>query len=463
MMPNEDGLSRRAYLRIASGAGVGMFSGCSALARNTPETTRATEATTRNKTTEVRKTTIESVDENRFETVVNIADAGADTSGETPINSVLDEHVGDDTLLYFPSGRYRLKTWELTDYRNIGIIGENAVLVPPDGEQNYWLIWKHLQDVLFAGFTLDGRAKSTAPVTYLSISGGTNVVRNVLVRGHRQVPRSGFEIAVMNPDAHLKFENVSLPDGSIGGNGIYVFPKSVGGLTFKDCRIEHWAEGLYGSYHSGPLEVSGGYYANNGIDQVRVGGGTAGAVVRDVTVRVDNPKQPKHKPNMRGIWAEEGSNVGIENCDIAFTDLTGTYSDGAIVVGTQFGEVTVEDTQIRTDAAAPAITIRPPIDSMEDEWMPSMNSLPENWRFAGRNIQITGAATEGTTVRVNSRNDCLFEKVCIQHPDGSRDGISVSHVTECTIQNSTINVSGDAISTTDATVITDNLRTDGSC
>ena len=460
MTPKNNTLTRREYLRLVSSSGVGMFTGCSALSQKPPETTQTTDATTVPETT---TTTIEAVDKNRFDTVVNVAAAGADASGETPINSVLENTVGDDTLLYFPPGRYRLKTWELTNYRNLGIVGENAALVPPNGKQNYWLIWKQLQDFLFAGFTLDGRAEGVAPVTYLSVSGGTNIVRGVTVRGHRSVPRSGFEIAVMNPDAHLQFQNVSLPDGSIGGNGIFVFPKSVGQLTFQDCRIEHWAEGLYGSYHSGPLEVIGGYYANNGIDQVRVGGGTAGAVVRGVTVRVDNPKQPKYKPNMRGIWAEEGGHVRIENCDIALTDLTGTYSDGAIVVGKQFGEVTVEDTQIRTDAIAPAITIRTPIESMEDEWMPSMNSLPESWLFVGRNIQITGAATKGVAIRVNGRNDCLFEEICIQHPEGSRDGISVSHAAGCVVQDSTINVSGDAITTTDATVATDNLRMNESC
>lgn len=440
-----------------------MFTGCSALARQPPETTQTTEATTTTETIRTTEPTTESIDRNRFETVVNVADAGADTSGETPINSVLEDHVGDDTLLYFPSGRYRLKTWELTEYRNLGIVGENATLVPPNGKQTYWLIWKRLQDVLFAGFTLDCRADGVAPTTFLSVAGGTNVVRNVAVRGHQQIPRTGFEIAAIDPDAHLQLENVSLPDGSIGGNGIYVFPTSVGHLTVQDCRIEHWAEGLYASYHSGPLEVIGGYYANNGIDQIRVGGGTAGAVVRDATVRVDNPKQPTYKPNMRGIWAEEGGHVRIENCDIVITDLTGTYSDGAIVVGKQFGEAIVENTRIRTDANVPAITIREPIKSMEGEWMPSMNGLPESWRFRGHNIRVTGSATTGSAVRANRRDDCLFEDICIQHPDGLRDGISVSHATGCAVRDSTIDVSGETITTTDATVVTASLQTDGSC
>jgi hypothetical protein len=397
-----------------------------------------------------------------YETVVNVAEAGGDPSGEEPVDALLAEEAGDDTLLYFPPGRYRVDDWKATGHRNLGVVGEDATLVPPPDVDN-WLVWTDLRDFTFAGFTVDCRGERVAPVVYLWASGGTNVVRDVTVRGHRRLPRTAFEVAATDPSADLRFENVALPDGSTDGHAVYVFPESVGRLTFRNCRVEHWAEGLYASYHRGPLGVLGGYYANNGIEQVRVGGGTAGALVRGVTVRVDDPRRARHKPNMRGIWAEEGGRVRIEDCEVAVTDLSGTYSSGAIVVGTQFGEAVLADTTVRTDADAPAVSVRDPVDTTEGKYMPSMDGLPERTRVAARNVRITGTAERGTAVRVGGRDDCRFEGLCIDHQRGSRDGVRVLDAAGCAVRNSTIDVSGETVVTEDATVATDGLRTDGSC
>jgi len=460
-------LKRRACLRaLGATAAAGALSGCGGRTDGPDDTATETGRTTTGsggpgETTDPTSTTTAEAD--RFETVVNVADAGADTDAEERIDSLLADLAADDTMLYFPEGRYRLGKWKLNDYRNLGIAGDGATFVPPAGKQNYWLAWGELEDLLFEGITLDCTADGVAPVNHISVTGGRSVVRDVSLRGHRQVPRSGFEIAAADPDAELLFENVRLPDGSTAGNAIYTFPKSVGSLTVRNCRVEDWAEGLYASPHSGPLEVVGGYYANNGIDQVRVGGGPSGAVVRDVTVRVDDPERADSKPNMRGIWMEEGGRVRIENCDIAITDLTGTYSSGAIVVGQQFGAATIEDTTIRTDVETPAISVRNPIDSIEGQTMPSMDRLPEDWRVTCRNVTVTGSVGSGTAIRAVDRDDCTFENICVSHPEGSRDGVRVESAEGCAVRDATIAVGGDAVVTEEATVETSGVRTDGSC
>ncbi len=460
-------LNRRAYLRALGATGAaGPLAGCGGLDAD-PDGT-ATETTGRTPTggepaeaPARENATTEATD--RFETVVNVADEGADTAGEERVDDLLAELAADDTMLYFPAGRYRLGKWNLSGHRNIGVVGDDATFVPPAGKQDYWLAWGQLEDLLFEGFALDCTADGVAPVNHISVTGGQSAVRDVALRGHRRVPRSGFEIAAADPDAELLFEDVRLPDGSTAGNAIYTFPKSVGRLRIRNCRVEDWAEGLYASPHSGPLEIVGGHYANNGIDQVRVGGGPSGATVRDVTVRVDDPEHADSKPNMRGIWMEEGGRVRIENCDIAITDLTGTYSSGAIVVGQQFGAATIADTTIRTDADAPAISVRNPIDSIEGQTMPSMDRLPEDWRVECRNVTVTGSVGSGTAIRAVDRDDCVFENICVSHPEGSRDGVLVESAEGCAVRNATIAVGGDAVVGEDATVETTAVRTDGSC
>ncbi|UPV74355.1 hypothetical protein M0R89_17700 [Halorussus limi] len=465
--------TRRAYLRTAgTAAAVSALAGCgqrdrgsttreSTAATATESTTGETANPTETGESTASPTPSELVERRGYESVVNVVDAGADPNAEESIRPVLEANAGDDTLLYFPTGRYRLDEWRATDYRNLGVVGDDAVLVPPKGV-NYWLMWGGLSDLLFEGFTVDCRPNDVAPVAHVGTAGGKSVVRDVAVRGHRHAPRTAFEIEVTDPEGELTFENVSLPDGSTTGHAMYVFPQSVGKLTFRNCRLEHWKEGLYAAYHRGPLRILGGYYANNGIEQVRVGGGTSGALVRGVTVRVDNPKQPQHKPNMRGIWAEEGGHVRIEDCDIAITDLTGTYSSGGIVVGQQFGEVTVTDTEIRTDVDAYAVSVRDPIESMAGQTVPSMDRLPKRTRVTVRDLRVSGSAKTGTAVRAVRRDDCRFERVCIQH-GGSRDGMAFADAEGCAVRNSTIDVGGEAIRTENATVTKRSVRTDGSC
>ena len=478
-MPSDDRSStRRGYLRVAGTAALAALAGCGAFGRDdetapgetageTTDTTTtgdgASGETTGTTTASESPETTTGPPTDGYETVVNVAKAGADTSGEEPVNPVLDEHLGDDTLLYFPPGRYRLTDWRVVDYRNLGIVGEDATLVPPPDERNYWLMCDELRDFRLEGFEFDCRAPDVAPITYLTVTGGSNVVRDIAIRGHRKRPQNGFEIAVANPKSDLLFDRVRLPDGSNRGVAIYTFPKSVGRLTFLNCHVEHWKEGLYASPHSGPLAVEGGYYANNGIDQIRVGGGPNGAVVRGATVRVDEPKRPKFKPNMRGIWQEEGAHLRVEGCVLSFTDLTGTYSSGAIVVGRQGGATDVRNTRIRTDVDTHAIHVRRPVTSAKGQVMPSMDRLPKSRKVTCENVEIVGDAAHGAAVRVDQRDDVDFRNVCVQQPEGERDGALVQHTDGVSIRDSTIAVAGKAIRTTDAKVSTKNLRTKGNC
>ncbi|WP_135852533.1 hypothetical protein [Halorussus salinus] len=480
MTDDERSATRRAYLRTAGTvAAVGALAGCGGrdrgpTTRTSTDTTDVTpgdgtatsdgtptgDGTATGDGTDT-PTPSELVERRGYETVVNVADASVNADDAEEMEAFVEERAGDDTLLYFPPGRYRLAEWRATEYRNLGIVGDDAVLEAPR-DVNYWLKWAGLDDLLFEGFTIDCRADGVAPIARVGVAGGTSAVRDVTVRGHRHAPRNGFEIEVTDPDGELTFENVALPDGSTTGHAMYVFPASAGTLTFRNCRIEDWHEGLYAAYHRGPLRLLGGYYANNGIEQVRVGGGTSGALVRGVTVRVDDPKRPKHKPNMRGIWAEEGASARIVDCDVAITDLTGTYSSGGIVVGTQFGEVTVENTEVRIDTDTYALSLRNPIDSMSGQTIPSMDRLPKRTRVTARNVRISGEATTGTAVRAVRRDDCRFERVCIQH-GGSRDGIAVENADGCAVRNSTIDVGGEAIRSEEASVTTRGVRTSGSC
>lgn len=376
----------------------------------------------------------------QYENVIDIVEAGADPTGSDPIDPVLEEAAANDTLLQFPEGAYFLERWNFKDYSNLALVGDGATLVPPSGLQDYWLFGTNLRNFRFEGFGYDNSADKTAPITLFFVTGGTNVVRDVAIDGFREAGEKdhGFEFSVQKADATLLVENVRMPDGSSGGSAVYVHPESPGTLSFRDCHIEDWYEGLYASAHSGPLSVIGGTYANSGIQQIRVGGSTHGATIRDATVRVDGPSHPEQKENLRGIWLKEGANGVVENCDIRMTDLAGRSASAAIVIETQYGNAIIRDTHIRTDEPVNAIRIREPVEEYDPEQMPGMDGLPDDWTPTVQNVTITGDAEQNRAIRVHGRSNALFQNVVLEQEQGDRQGMYIdSDSNNCTISGGT--------------------------
>lgn len=364
----------------------------------------------------------------RFDTVVDVADHGADRNGEEPINDLLEENVADDTLFYFPEGTYHVaQLFHVRNHNNVGFVGPDATLRPTKGQVGDWLILSDVSRLLIEGLTLSNETKQTGVRTKVHVNGGENVIRDVDVVGFHDVDPDthGFTLRVIGADTSLRLQNVALPDGARNGTGVFVHPSNdPGTLRLEDCHVENWYEqGLYGSSHGGPMYVVGGRYANNGTAQVRVGGGDADteAVVRDVTVRIDDAQPSEHKGNVRGIWLHEGESTLVENCDVAVTDLSDAGGTGAVVLGPEQGTATMRDTTIRVDDSTFAVVATSP--KTEDFVIPAMDGPPENWEFAMENVTIEGNTDRGVAVWIVDRPNCTVQRLTIDQTGNNRHGI----------------------------------------
>lgn len=394
----------------------------------------------------------------RFERIIDIGNKDVDQTGSEPIDSVITKSLQDGTLLYFPPGTYHLSQLDLSGLSNCGLIGNQATLLTPANEQGNWIFGGPVRNLLIDGFTFDYTEPTAAPVIVLSVTGQQNILRNLTFKGSREsYPRSGLELEVLKSSASLLVDQVHMRGGSRNGSAIYTHPGE-GTLRFVDCHIESWFEGLYASPHSGPLTVKGGRYANNGIDQVRIGGGASGAHVENVSIRVN---KPENKPNMRGIWLEEGTNATIKNCSVEITNLTGTSSSGGIVVGKQFGNARILNTTIQTNHSVPGINVRAPVSQFDPTTMPSMQQLPSNRQVTCENIEIYGVAPRGTAIMVAGRDRCRLKNLTIQHPFGKRHGISLKNGQKARIHDCHLYVSGTPIVSRGSTPFTKNIETGG--
>ncbi|KTG07835.1 hypothetical protein AUR64_02050 [Haloprofundus marisrubri] len=418
-------MNRRRYL---AGLAAGMTAGIAGCGDSSEEpSARSNESTGETGSNSVSNSGIPYAD--RYGTVVNVAASGADTSGSEAVNELLNRLVGDDTLLYFPEGEYRIDAiWALQGLRNVGVVGDGAVFHPPDKHGGAWISFDGVDGLLFEGVTIDCRNKKTAPqVQVLCEGGGSNVIRDIVLAGVHTYPQKtqAFVYRVAGAETDLLVENVDMSNGSTRTEAVFVFPTSdPGSLTFKDCRIIGWGEqGLYASAHGGPIQVLGGEYANNGLSQVRVGGGNADtpALVKDVTVRIDKPR-PDMK-NMRGIWLKEGDGTVIEDCTIKITSLEGTLSSGGIVVDKEHGKTTVRNTDILVNAPTYGIKARYP--KQGNFYAPSLRSRPETWGLNVENVRIHGNGTGWSAIQVEGRSESMLNRVDIKQSGTDRDGIDV--------------------------------------
>ena len=415
----------------------------------------------------------------RFGTVVNMVEAGADPTGEEPIDPILEAHAKDDTLLYFPEGRYKLhqfRNYEGTNddfeadlyygLENFGLLGAGSgrtELVPRDGQgsaaygtgyfHRLWFELRYGRNYLVKGFSFDYTAENTGGRFQL-LPDGDFVMRDVRVRGENDVQEGPLLFSVLDPDATGLVRDVRLPDGggstSFGPTGIYVSKGHQGTVTLRDCVVEGFPDnGLYASNPSDPaaVEVIGGRYANNNISQVRLG--TSRSFVKNARVEATEAIEVDGPVNMRGIRVADGSGVEIDNCDVVVS--ADAYSSGAIVGNHYAGDFSVKNTRIRTDAPYERYAVYAKSTDVAD----SSVTL--------ENLSITGDSPGRMAVVIKGRDPATLSNVCVQQTGADRDGVTLVD-TDATIEESVLNVTGDPIVTIgDSEVETSNVRYDGTC
>ena len=399
---------------------MGLLAGCSN--RDEPETT-TDDIPTPTATPPTPKQPSQTTTTDRYDHVVDIVGAGADPNGNQSVTNVLQSVADDDTLLYFPPGTYYFgSTWRFEGFSNLGIVGDQATLVPA-ATLHYWLIAFDVEDFRVGGFTLDHRGDAVGPQVQIHATGGRSVVHDLTIRGFHDAKRIPLIPNVESADSSILVERLRVPDGTEGVAAVYLGPRSLGEIAFSDCHLEGCAQGIYASAHSGPFFVRGGTYLDNNKAAIRVGAGTHGAHIEGVHIRVADPKPNRwtSPQNIRGLWLREGMNTLITDCTIEILDLNGVVSDGAIFLGNAMGTTTIRDTTIRVDDRAYGIRAQYP--DANPATLQGDQGLPEDYHITCENTRIVGSADTLEAIRVSGREGSVFRNVTVDQPSGNRRGL----------------------------------------
>lgn len=385
-----------------------------------------------------------------FDQIVNLGEAGADQTGNRPADDLFREHLADGRLLYLPPGRYNVTdTLAFSGGTKLGLVGENATIVPPDGFSSVLFGFgfsSPLSELLVSGLTFDCTAENTGARPFFVSADDRITVNEVTVRGEIDVQQDLLRFDVTSESGQAVVNNVNLPDGGVQGTGvtgIEVGDQNHGDLRFVDCHVAGFPDnGLYANPPEGKVEVLGGTFLNNGISGVRIE--TAGeSVVRGAHVRCDDSTGAGD--NMRGIRLRSGESLLVEDCLVEMLDVTS--SDGAVTFSSELGSATVRNSQIQVDAdGINAIRIKSP-----------QGSGAEQGPFRCENVVITGSAAGAEAIRASHRSGCEFGDVCVHQPGENRDGLVANNVIGA-VENSYISVTGDPILSTNSTLSQTNVR-----
>lgn len=351
----------------------------------------------------------------RYTSVKNLLSLDVDPTGKQPVDRKIRKALDNDTLLYFPPGRYRITSEiQLPQFDHVGLVGPQATIVPEQGYSGYLFSFgrpSKARRFLFEGFTFDFRAPGTGPrAIQARVDDGLDV-RDVTVRGRQDTDTGLTRFDVTSADGTGKVTRLQLPDGGKPGTaatGSLVGPSSTGHITFRNCYIAGFPDnGLYASPATGRVTVHGGTFANSGVANVRA---SAPCLIKGVTVRCN--RSVKGITNMRGIRLRGGAGAIVRDSTVEFLKVN--HSDGAIVLADETGPARIKNTKVRIDTnGIPALLAKRPT-SYEGNAKPSVDC---------KGLTVTGSAAEAVTVEIIGRPDSRLADVCIDQTGAKRDGV----------------------------------------
>jgi hypothetical protein len=391
----------------------------------------------------------------RFGTVVDVTEAGGDPTGTTPVNDVLEEHVGDDTLLYFPAGTY-LMTRQLrkTGYTNLGFLGPEATIVHgridavdgngvTDGEFTgparlfrLGVNYNPGTNLLFEGFTFDYTGTNSGLRAIEAYVTDGLEVRDITVAGQHDTGTLGPALfSIRDAEGSGVVERFSAPDGAkfsedtigniwVGPTGVLVDPQHAGTLRFVDCELGMFPDnGLYISGAKGTVHVEGGTYRNSNVASIRLQGYKS--TVRGATVVVDDALPDRQQ---RGIRLDKGAGLAVIDTTIRLDDPSGEAI--RVLDGVETASIENSTVVVNTDRSNRGIHVatdagRVKIVNTDIEINGSDNAV----RILGRNaaddamvllkgVSVTGSASGETAreaIRVERAN-CRLDDLTVHQP-----------------------------------------------
>ena len=447
-----------------------------------------------------------------FDRVVNaVDDLGMDPTGSESIDSALSGAHETGTLIEFPPGDYRVEN-ELVigpgaSESRFGMVGlgdshTDVQFHFPNGDKEYdgyWFIHQDGgEDCVLANFSIQ-----MTDDTVTSINVRFDCTDGALIQ---DVEWLGFVPSASHSYGQLLTCHVPEDSGAttagvntirrvtIGRGGAYlgghqsrsgtapgttyirVYSDHVGELVVEDAHlVQSGGNALRSSNNDGVVTVKGGLFKNNDLSNLRFQGGNhpeKRSTITGARIVVDHGDVP-YPTGGTGFWHGMGINIDsrvggtdllIEDCDfvcneIDISDQTDSKPNGFIrLTGTGTsnpGGVTIRNTNIYNNTRNQTLWFQAPDDGANDP----LEVVLENV-----NVTVDNETqTEGAVCVIDGRDGSRISNSCIHAPNGTIDGIAFENCDDVLVEDSNINVGGEAVDLTNTDGNIRNISHSDSC
>ncbi|SFH79118.1 hypothetical protein SAMN04488066_1341, partial [Halorubrum aquaticum] len=443
-----------------------------------------------------------------FDRVVNaVDDLGMDPNGNDPIDDALSSAYESGTLVEFPEGTYRVETellWR-DDESNFGMrgLGESHTDVEftfPNADESGtgWWFFKQTggTNVLLENFSIQQTMDSTTSVSVsLQTDDGGKLIDVEWLGFVPSNAHSYGQLLRMDVEARdgvnlARRVTIGRDGGHMGGHAadtddqpgttyVLVYDAHVGEMRFEDVWFEQCGHNSIRSIRGdGVVRIFDSTFLNCDMGGARVHNGnhpTKGSVIDNCEIVHDQSRlkelgsDPTSYPHhCAGVFVDsyEGyDGPTVRNCDIEYYDLSETmkheyYLWGAIRVTktgiSEPGPITVTDTRIHNETIAPNVWIQdrqPGAINSENVFDNVQFTFDNDTTSQGPRMMYVGSGWDGSRI-TNS---------CFHAPSGDVDGIEFVGCDDVVIEDSNINVTGEAVQLTNTDGKVRNITYDGTC
>ncbi|WP_418285036.1 hypothetical protein [Halorubrum sp. DTA46] len=433
-----------------------------------------------------------------FDRVVNaVDDLGMDPSGEDPIDDALAEAFETGTRIEFPPGDYTVAEEAATDPPHnpsrFGIVGlgdshRDVQFHFPNAadEEGFWFVYqKGGEDVVLANFSIQLTDDKRTSVSILLDANDNGIAVDLEWLGF--IPsqaESAGSLLRMNVDSEngATTEGVSIARRiTMGRQGSYLGghrsstndtpgttfmrhqPTHVGELRLEDVHFEQCGHNAMRSTNNdGVVTVKGGYFLNCDVSSLRFQGGdhpTKTSVIDGAHVEQDHSKlnetggtEPHQAAGIVIDTRKGNSGLIIRNCDLIYKDISVTPDNAGSLWGmirctntvkSNPGGFTVRNCRIRNDTKAPTLWIQSSQPGAKE---------PRGVTLENLDVRVTAEEhTRNSVCEIHANRDgSRVSNCCIQALNGTLNGVTITNCLDVLVENSNIDVSGDAVQLVDS-------------
>jgi hypothetical protein len=425
-----------------------------------------------------------------FDRVVDaVDDLGLDPDGNRTVEGTLANEVQPGTLVQFPEGTYQFGgSYDMPD--RVGFVGDGDVKFrPPNGFNNPLLdtgLHGDSDNLLVEGIDIDLRADNTTCSIRFVVDNRFHIEdMEIIGRGMHSGSSTAYAFlaGVRNESGVGVIRNITAKKGSRigqykGGNGRVGIWGAVGQGTLKCQNLdfrEFGNNGIYASRTQMKVQVEDSYFENNNVCGVRISGEGSYVENCEIVIDVDNYTGPRPIStdtgfNPRGIIVEQAkmsrtsswripAGAEIRNCDL--WAKSSPLLQSVIEHGPQGRSLLIKNTRVQCDVdGTPAIRRDRPGHL---PWRKDQDVPPEPHWTRMENVQVTGNASGGAAVQLTGGDGSEVRGSCIQQEGSNRTGVQIIDASDCVVEDTNINVSGQAVDLQSASADTSNITNGDSC